>query len=358
MMKKRIIAYFAFVCLLGVLTGCAEQAKLAKGQLADESNPNKSEIQIFAMDTTMDLKIYDEDKEKAENALLTCEKEINRLDGVLSVTREKSEVADINKNAGKESVVVGNDTKQLLNFSKEMYQKTEGAFDITIAPVVSEWGFTKDEKKVPKQEKLKELLQMVDIQKLSVSDNNVFLEKEGMAIDLGGIAKGYTSDLVTKILKEKGIVHGIISLGGNISAIGTKEDGGKWRVAVQNPLDENDYIGVLDVSNTSVVTSGGYQRYFEENGVRYHHIIDPKTGYPANSGLLSVTIVCPEGERADVLSTALFVMGKDNAVDYWRNQKDFEAVLVTEKKEVIVTSGLKDWFSYHEKEGFSFAMIE
>lgn len=346
------------LCLFGILTGCADQAKLAKEQLAEESNPDRQQIQIFAMDTIMDLKVYDKDGEKAKDALLTCEKEINRLDGVLSATRESSEVSKINQNAGKEPVVVGEDTKELLNFAKEMYRETEGAFDITIAPVVSEWGFTKEEKKVPAKEEIQKLLQKVDIEKLSLDGENAFLTEEGMSIDLGGIAKGYTSDLVTKILKEKGIAHGIVSLGGNISAIGTREDGGKWKVAVQNPLDENDYVGVLEVSDLSVVTSGGYQRYFEQDGVRYHHIIDPKNGYPANNGLLSVSIICPQGQKADVLSTALFVMGKEKALDYWRKRGGFEAVLVTEAKEVLVTSGLKESFTYHEREGFSFTVVQ
>ena len=170
-----------------------------------------------------------------------------------------------------------------------------------------------------------------------------------MAVDLGGIAKGYASDKLAELLKKKGVKSAWLSLGGNVCAIGTKPDGSPWRSAVQNPADENDYVGVVEISDACAVTSGGYQRYFEENGKKYHHIIDPATGKPAESGLTSVTIICKDGTKADALSTALYVMGLDDALAYWKTQDDFEVILVTEEGEVVATEGLKDSFTFDGK---------
>ena len=185
------------------------------------------------------------------------------------------------------------------------------------------------------------------------------LLKMGMAVDLGGVAKGYTSDAVTELLKKEGVTSGIISLGGNISAIGTKPDEKKWKVAVENPLDVNDYVGILEVEDCSVITSGGYQRFFEENGKRYHHIIDSNTGYPADKGLLSVTIISNDGAKADGLSTALFVMGFDEAVKIWRNSDDFEVVFVTEDGKVIATEGAASIFAFEGRDNdFAYEIVE
>ena len=137
--------------------------------------------------------------------------------------------------------------------------------------------------------------------------------------------------------------------GHHVCAIGTKPDGSPWRIAVQNPADENDYVGVVEISDACAVTSGGYQRYFEENGKKYHHIIDPATGKPAESGLTSVTIICKDGTKADALSTALYVMGLDDALAYWKTQDDFEVIFVTEDGEVVATEGLKDSFTFDGK---------
>ncbi|MBE6005639.1 MAG: FAD:protein FMN transferase [Sarcina sp.] len=175
------------------------------------------------------------------------------------------------------------------------------------------------------------------------SEPSVSFGIKGMEIDLGGIAKGYTGDRVGEIFEKYGIESGIISLGGNVQTFGAKEDGRSWRVAIQNPASDVEYLGVLDVEDKAVVTSGGYERYFEEKGVRYHHIIDPRTGYPADSGLLSATIICDEGILADGLSTSLFIMGREEAEKFWRESGlDFEFILEDEKGVLYVTEGIAD----------------
>ena len=165
-------------------------------------------------------------------------------------------------------------------------------------------------------------------------------------IDFGGIAKGYTSSRIMDIYKDNGITSGLVNLGGNVQALGTKTDGTKWKIAVQSPDDTEDYLGILSVQDKAVITSGGYERYFEQDGVTYHHIIDPKTGYPAENGLVSVTIVSSDGTLADGLSTSLFIMGEEKAADFWREHKDeFDAILMSDDGTLYVTEGLENDFS-------------
>ncbi|MBQ3568634.1 MAG: FAD:protein FMN transferase, partial [Anaerotignum sp.] len=236
---------------------------------------------------------------------------------------------------------------------------TGGAFDIAISPVVKAWGFTEAEHHVPTQAELDALLPLTDPDDVILDKMTVFLQKEGMAVDLGGITKGYASDEVASMLKGKGVESAIFSLGGNVYGIGTKPNGEKWEVALANPMDADDYCGLISIENQAVVTSGGYQRYFEANGKKYHHIIDPATGYPSESGLLSVTIICESGTEADVLSTALFVMGLEDALEYWQEYGGFEAIFITEAGEVVATEGADTCFVFEEKDNdFTYRMVE
>ena len=175
----------------------------------------------------------------------------------------------------------------------------------------------------------------------------------GMALDLGAVAKGYTGDQAAAYIKEQGITSALINLGGNVQAVGTKPDGSLWRIGLRDPFSEGN-VGTLTVENSAVVTSGGYQNYFMgEDGQVYWHILDPDTGYPARTGLASVTVVAPEGVKCDALSTALFVMGLDGALDYWRAHGDFELILITEDREFYLTPGLEDTFTLSDNaEGF------
>ena len=204
------------------------------------------------------------------------------------------------------------------------------------------WGFTTKNYRIPSDSELAELLSHVDASTVTLSGNHVTLP-EDVKLDLGGIAKGFTSARVMEVFKNSGVTSGIISLGGNVQTLGTKPDEKLWRVGIQDPNDLNAMFAVVEVSDEAVITSGAYQRYFEENGVHYHHIIDPRTGYPAESGLTSVTIISPDGTLADALSTSLFIMGPDDASAFWQNHRDkFEAIMMTENGEVLVTSGLAD----------------
>ncbi|MGN1230513.1 MAG: FAD:protein FMN transferase [Anaerotignum sp.] len=351
---KKWIALGLTGCFL--FSGCAEQREQAQAALENSQQENRYEATSFAMDTVMTFTIIHED---GEELLIDAEQEVRRLENLFSVTAEQSEIAKLNTAAGKEPVQTSNDTQALLQAGKELGKATNGAFDIAISPIVKVWGFTEEEHSVPSQETIDSLLPLTDPEGLILEGGTAYLEKEGMAVDLGGIAKGYASDSVKALLKEKGVESALLSLGGNICTIGSKPDGSPWKTAVQNPLDANDYVGLLEISDTCVITSGGYQRYFEENGKRYHHIIDPATGWPAESGLLSVTIVCESGTKADALSTALFVMGLEDALAYWRTQDDFEVIFVTEDGEVVATEGLQDSFAFEGKDNdFTYRVAE
>ena len=234
------------------------------------------------------------------------------------------------------------------------------------------WGFTGDSFRVPEQSELDTLLKKVNsdaIQMLGSPSDSVTLG-EGQAIDLGGIAKGYTSDCVEAVFYDHEIENGKISLGGNVFVLGTKPDGSDWRVGIKDPRNESGLAAILSLRDAYAITSGGYERYFEENGKTYHHIIDPSTGYPADSGLLSVTVVADangpdqkwvqpgNGTMCDAFSTALFVMGEEQALDFWRNGGyDFDLVLVTEDGRVVITAGLADRFEEVKDSGYTYETV-
>ena len=227
----------------------------------------------------------------------------------------------------------------------ELYKKTEGAFDIAIYPVMQAWGFPTQDYHVPDDDTLKEKLALADASKVKYDKDTrkISFDQDGMEIDLGGIAKGYTSSQIMQIYQDCGVTSGLVNLGGNVQALGCKTDGSKWRVAIQSPDDTEEYLGILEIEDQAVITSGGYERYFEEDGVTYHHIIDPATGYPADSGLISVTIVSDDGTLADGLSTSLFIMGEEKAAQFWReNSDEFEAIMETSDGKLYVTEGIAD----------------
>lgn len=309
------------------LTGCA--ASPAAEPVAAE---------LPAMDTLMKLTLYGEN---ARAAAEPAKARIRELEGLLSVTDEGSEIYAANRSGGG-PVRLSEDTARVLERALELCRRTEGALDVTVYPVVRAWGFTTGDYRVPDRAELAELLERVDYTRVSLAGDSLTLP-EGMELDLGAVAKGYTGDVLMDLLEEAGVTSAIVELGGNVQALGAKPDGSPWRVAVQAP--EGGYAAALEIVDKAVVTSGGYQRYFEQDGETYWHIIDPASGCPARSGLASVTVVAEEGVLCDGLSTALFVMGADRAADFWRETGDFDFVLLEEEGGVTITEGLEDCFS-------------
>ena len=316
--------------------------KSASSTASSDAADASSSRDIFAMDTYMTLTAYGK---KAKKALDAAVDEINNIEQLVSTGIDSSEVSQINKN-GKGSV--SETTGYLIKRSKEIYDSTNGVFDITIYPIMQAWGFPTENYRVPRKKELKKLrgLMGADYVLYDEKKQEVTLDKEGMKIDLGGIAKGYTSSKVMDIFKENGISSAVISLGGNVQTLNGKPDGSDWRVAIENPADTGSYIGVLSIKDKAVITSGGYERYFKQDGKTYHHIIDPATGYPANNGLTSVTIISDDGTLADGLSTSLFIMGPEKAQKYWKEHSDeFDTILVKDDGSILVSEGIAEYFT-------------
>lgn len=308
----------------------------------DDSSTDEAEKELFAMDTYMTLTAYGEN---AQDAVDAAAEEIERLDAMLSTGSADSEIGQVNANG---SGTLSEESGYLVERSLELYQETDGVFDIAIYPIMQAWGFTDQNYQVPSADTLQGLLPLTDASEIvyDADTREISFGQEGMKIDLGGIAKGYTSSRIMDIYREHGIESGMVNLGGNVQVLGTKTDGSNWRVAIQNPDDENDYLGVLETADKAVITSGGYERYFEQDGKTYHHIIDPSTGYPAESGLTSVTIVTEDGTLADGLSTSLFIMGEEKAAAFWKVHSDeFDVILVSDDGTLYVTEGIEDDFT-------------
>lgn len=348
-MKRKILYALILTAALGTAacgvdgnSGASKNSQSTdkvSSEAESSSNDNEATQDVFAMDTYMTVTAYGKDATAAVDDAIA---EIKRLDALLSTGDENSEIAQLNVN---KSAVLSEDGGYLVERAIGLYDMTDGAFDIAIYPVMQEWGFPTKDFKVPEDTTLKELLTLADVSGINydTTTREISFAKDGMEIDLGGIAKGYTSSRIMQIFDEYDIESGLVNLGGNVQTYHTKTDGTKWRVAVQSPEDDSDYIGVLDVSDKAVITSGGYERYFEQDGKIYHHIIDPATGYPADSGLKSVTIISDDGTLADGLSTSLFVMGKDKAAEFWKAHSDeFDFVLLTDDDKMYVSEGIAD----------------
>lgn len=349
-MKRQLAALLLTIFALS-LTAC--------GETAAESETRT----VYAMDTVMNLTVYGEN---AAAALESAEKELHTLDeDVLSRTAEGSELYALNASNG-ETVECGADDilPALIETALTISDATNGAFDPTLAPVLDAWGFTKDERRVPSTDELKELLSHTGCGKVALektADGWTVTLLDGAQLDLGGIAKGYAADLLRAQLEKEGVTSATLDLGGDVFVMGRKTDGSDWRIAVKDPADTESYLGVVSAADKFVVTSGVYERYFEENGVRYHHILDPKTGCPAESGLVSVTVLCGNGAWADALSTACFVLGPDGALalrdDLADQGTDFELILVTDDGRVLYTDGLAGAFTPNDESGYTYEAL-
>lgn len=296
---KRSICLLVCLGLLFGLAGCAQ------------TSVQKT---VFAMDTVMELQLWGADAEEGCSLLSSL---LEELDSTWSAADDSSVIGRINRG---EDVSLTSEQAALFEQAETLSRRTKGAFDPKLLSVSRAWGFYTDDLHIPTEEEITAAL----------SESKW---------DLGAALKGYAGDRAVEILAEADITHAILNLGGNVQTYGQKPDGTPWQIGIQDPRG-SDHIGVLSVVGTAaVVTSGDYQRYFEADGVRYHHIIDPETGAPAASGLMSVTVVCKSGLTADALSTALFVMGLEEATAFWRQSNDFEAVFITTDGMIYATEG-------------------
>ena len=332
-MKKAVL-----LIILLLLSGCSYDYPISQ-------SGDKYTLNAVMMDTYAEISAYGRN---AKKALEKTYDELARVEAMLSVRDEKSKISELNESkrlSGDEEIA------SLIRRSVYFSELTEGAFDITVYPLMRIWGFDNKNYSVPGEKELSEALLKCGYKSISVKENNIVIG-ENTEVDLGGIAKGYASDIVNATLIDNGVDSAIISLGGNIYALGRRENGEAWSVAIESPFEEGEYIGIVKAFDTSVVTSGGYRRYFEKDGKKYHHIIDMKTGYPAEKGIASVTVITGSGMYADALSTAIYAMGIEEGLALREKCEDFELVIVGNDKTVYATEGLKKTFEFADNKDF------
>jgi len=334
------------VNLRGIILFIAALALLFAGVLVSrlfrESKPfQRSE---YIMGTIFDITAEGGDESLLEETSKKAFAEIKRIDELMSRYKAGSEVSLVNKNAGIAPVRVGQELIEVLKEGRRVSELSEGAFDVTIGPLSSLWGFDEEKKIVPSAEEIDEQRRLVDYRKLKIDEtaSTIYLEEKGMMIDVGGVAKGYALKKAMKVFEDSGIKDVIINAGGNLNLRGGKK-GKSWKIGIQDARDEKNLLGVLNITETSVSTSGDYQRFFIKDGVRYHHILDPKTGFPAK-GLVSVTVVGRNEAMTDAMSTAVFVLGLEKGADLMK-RVGAEGIIVRDDGKITVSDGLKDKFS-------------
>jgi len=365
MLNKKILlrTLSVFLCLL-CLVACSKNG----GQISQEEKENnqsntsssddkavEKEIedkiksmggQFFFLNSILTLDIYDTG---LDNAKINQEVEdrVRELENKMSTKIATSEVSKINDNAGIDKVKVSDDTFTVIKEALKYGKISKGKFDITVGNLVDLWGIGTENEKVPSKEEIQKALATVDYNKVEIDDNNktVFLKDKGMKIDLGAIAKGYVADDIVKILEKDGVKSAIINLGGNVYVYGNKA-GKNFKIGIRNPLspDPNDYLGIYQSQNESVVTSGVYERFFEKDGKRYHHILSTSDGYPIDNNLISTSIITKSSMDADALSTTTFALGLEEGLKLIENTKNTEAMFITADKKIYMTSGLKEKF--------------
>lgn len=318
----------ALFCAL-LLSGCTASV-----------HPEENTAQIsdtgFCLDTVITITLNGTEDETLLADSFTL---INDYENLLSRTREGSDIWNINNSGGK-PVDVSEETASLIETALNYSELSDGAFDITIAPVVSLWNFSDNSGTIPNSDVLAAALAHVNYKNVQLDGTAVTLADSETAIDLGGIAKGYIADRLKDFLEEKGVKSGLIDLGGNILTIGTKPDGNSWNIGIRRPFAGSaELAATVRCKDLSIVTSGSYERYFEKNGTIFHHILDPKNGYPTENGLTSVTILSEHSTDGDALSTTCFVLGLEDGLKLAESLDGIEAMFITEDEELHFTSG-------------------
>lgn len=297
----------------------------------------------YGMNTQITHRVFGENAQKAINC---ANAEIIRLENIMSRFIPGSEINAISEFSGIKPVKVCDEVYRVLAYANELSKASDGLFDVTIGPLVDLWNY-KHASGVPDEADIRQVLPLVsycDLQ-LNPCENTAELGARGQSIDLGGIGKGFASERIIEIFKRYDIVSAFTNIGGNVSTLGNKPDGTPWMVGIRHPRQEGCLLGAVPVAGKSVVTSGDYERYFiDREGVRRHHILNPDTGYPAESGLMSVTVVSDRAMSADALSTLIFVAGLEKGTEFIKKSPGTEAVMVDEHQQIYITRGLEDYF--------------
>ncbi|WP_373598768.1 FAD:protein FMN transferase [Paraclostridium bifermentans] len=303
---------------------------------------------MYYLGTVNEVTIYTKSSEAKANEILShCEDIVKDIDNKMNPSTISSDIYKINQNAGKEPVKVSKDTFNVIKASLHYSEVSNDSFDATIGALVQLWNIGNEKAKVPTQEEVNALLPSVDYKNIILDEKNstVMLKNPETKIDLGGIAKGYAADKVVQYLEDQKIEGAIVNLGGNIYTLGTKDGKTKFNIGIQDPTKpRGNAIGSITTTNNSVVTSGIYERYIEKDGKIYHHILSPKTGYPVENNLSSVTIISDNSMNCDALSTTAFSLGLEKGLKLIEKTPNTEAIFITKDKQIYTTPGLKDSF--------------
>ncbi|MGE4584456.1 MAG: FAD:protein FMN transferase [Sphaerochaeta sp.] len=329
-MKHRVTIYLLIGLLVVMLAASCSKA------------PVEPQAESFLMlGTVCKITIYDNPNEEAFTAAFSRLREIEQK---MSLHIETSELSEINRNAGIKPVKVSADTYAVIKKALEIAKLSNGAFDPTIGPLVEAWDIGGDNPRRPSDEELANLLPLIGYDRVITDDANqsVMLKDKGMILDLGGIAKGYAADQAAAVLKEHHVQKAIVNLGGNVLTLGRKPDGTLWRIGVQDPdLERGDYAIIVQLDDTSLVTSGPYERFFVLDGITYHHILDTKTGYPVQSDLTSASIITKSSFLADALSTSVYALGYEKGMEMIDKLEGVEAIFFTKDKKILLSNGVK-----------------
>jgi len=298
----------------------------------------------FALGTIAHFSAFGRDAEKAIDHAV---KRLNEIDDKFSVFKPGSEISEINAEAGKDPINISEDTFFLLDKAVEYSRLLEGTFDPTIRPLVDLWGIGSKKERIPTEREIAEKLRLVNYRDLELGtvEKTARLKNKGQSIDMGGIAKGYAADVIRDIFKGFNIESALIDLGGNIIVLGGKPDGTPWNVGIQDPFrTRGEHIGILKLVNKSIVTSGSYEKFFFKDEKMFHHIIDPGTGYPAKSRIVSATIISDDSLDGDGLSTGVYIMGVEKSMQLIESFTGIDAIFVTEDRRVYASSGIRNNF--------------
>lgn len=329
--------FLSLLSLVLFLSGCTAQDKMFK-----ESR--------MLMNTFCTITVVSPSKGQAREAINAGFEEIKKLETLLNYFSDDSEITAINNASGIKRIKVSKETLEIIKKTLDIFKATNGAFDPTIAPVISQWNFSEKiaDRTVPLRSDINRALKLVDYTKVKINsaESTVYLIEKGMQLDLGGIAKGYGADKAILAIKSRGIKAALVAIAGDIRGYGLSSAGHAWKVGVQNPRPDSvsdkpweDIIASLELKDRAVSTSGDYQRFFIKDGKRYHHIIDPETGFPADTDLISVSVIASEGYLSDSMSTAVFILGEEKGLLLLESM-GMEGVLVTQDKEIILTHNL------------------
>ncbi|GAA0068677.1 FAD:protein FMN transferase [Clostridium sardiniense] len=337
-MGKKVITFFITTILIISLVGCTKE-KSKDTKLKDPI----SRTELF-MGTAIKITLYDGG---SEEILDKAFKRVIDLEDLVSINKSGTEIVELNKNSGINPVKLSDDSFNIIEKGLEYSKASKGGYDITIGPLVKLWSIGLPEAKVPNENEIKEAIKHVDYSKLKINKdtNEVFLSEKGMMIDLGSIAKGYAADEIVELLKEEGVTEAIVDLGGNIYALGKKEGNKNWKIGIQDPNTERgNVVGMVETYNKSVVTTGVYERFIEKDGVKYHHILNPKIGYPYKTDIAGVSIIADKSMDADALSTLIFTKGLDEGIKFIETLDGVDAIFIMNDRKVYITEGVRESF--------------